>query len=193
VHVSRAADILRILELSREYGLRLILAGVEEGWRVADAIAAAEVPVLVTPLTNLPSSFARLGSRYDNAALLARAGVRVALYVGGAHEARTLRQEAGNAVAWGLDRDAALRAVTIEPARIFGMERDYGALAPGKVANVVVWSGDPFELSTHATHVFVRGAEASLETRQTALFARYRDLERALRGAPRPRPREERR
>lgn len=184
VRVSRASDILRVLELAREYRLRLVLAGAEEAWRVADPIAAAGVPVIVEPLTNLPSSFSRLGSRYDNAALLARAGVHVIFEAGGAADLRNLRQEAGNAVAWGMPADAALRALTIEPARVFGMDRDYGALAPGRVANLVLWNGDPFETSTRATRVWIRGREASLRTRQTELFERYRDLARVRRGGP---------
>jgi len=187
VRVSRAADITRVLALGREYRLSLVLAGVEEGWRVADEIAAADVPVMVHPLQNLPSSFSRLGTRFDNATLLAAAGVRLILTTAarhGAHDVRKLRQEAGNAIAWGLPRDAALRAVTSEPARVFGMGRDYGQLARGQVANVVVWNGDPFELTTWATHVFVRGRAAPMTSRQGRLFERYRDLSRVRQGHP---------
>ncbi len=187
VKVSRAADILRVLELARQYRLRLVLAGVEEGWRVADEIAAADVPVMVHPLSNLPTSFSALGTRYDNAALLAAAGARVILTTAmhhGAHDVRQLRQEAGNAVAWGMDRGAALRAVTVEPARVFGMDRDHGQLAPGQVANVVVWNGDPFELTTWATHVFVRGEPTPMTSRQERLFERYRDLSQVRLGHP---------
>jgi imidazolonepropionase-like amidohydrolase len=185
VTVSRAADILRTLELAREQRFRLVLESVEEGHRVAVEIAAANVPVIVRPHQNLPSTFARLGTRFDNAALLARAGVRVVIAPQGAHEARTLRQEVGNAIAWGLDRDVALRAVTSEPARVFGLERDYGRVERGRVANLVVWNGDPFELSSWPTDVIVRGVRTSLATRQTELFERYRELDRVPRGFPR--------
>ena len=109
VRVARADDIVRVLELARAYGLRLVLSGVEEGWKVADAIAAAGVPCIVVPLANLPERFARLGTRYDNAALLARAGVRLVLTTDGAHGLRNLRQEAGNAIGDGLDPALALR------------------------------------------------------------------------------------
>ncbi|MCC7541839.1 MAG: amidohydrolase family protein [Deltaproteobacteria bacterium] len=186
VRVSRASDILRVLELAREYRFRLVLAGAEEAWRVADRIAADDVPVILQPLTNLPTSFATLGSRYDNAALLVRAGVRVVFEASGAADLRNLRQEAGNAVAWGVDPEVALRALTLEPARVFGMDREYGALTPNRVANLVMWSGDPFETSTRAVRVWIRGRNATLRTRQTALFERYRDLRRVRRGAPRP-------
>ena len=182
VRVSRASDILRVLELARGYGLRLVLSGAEEAWRVADRIAAADVPVIVQPLTNLPSSFTRLGARFDNAAILARAGVPIVLTTEGAHELWNIRQEAGNAIAHGLPRDEALRAVTLAPARVFGLDRDYGTVAAGKVANVVVWSGDPFETTTWPTHIFVQGREVPLRSRQTELFERYRRLDSVSRG-----------
>lgn len=192
VHVSRADDIVRILALADELDLDLVLAGVEEGWIVAAEIASANVPVILRPLADLPATFATLRTRYDNAALLEDAGVRVALMTQGAWDVHNLRQEAGNAVRAGLSWDAALRGVTSVPAAVFGMD-DYGTLAAGKVASLVVWSGDPFELRTVPRHVFVRGAEQSLRTRMTELFERYRDLGEAPRGwrgltsAPEPR------
>lgn len=181
VRVSRAADILRVLEIGRTYGLRIVLSGAEEAWRVAADIAAADVPVIVQPLTNLPTTFARLGSRYDNAAILDRAGVRLVFTTDGAHDVRNLRQEAGNAVAFGVRRETALRALTSEPARVFGGD-ERGEIAAGRIANLVVWSGDPFELTTHPLHVFVRGEDMPLRSRQTVLLERYRDLSRVRRG-----------
>ncbi len=190
IRVARASDITRALELGRAYGLRVVLSGAEEGWMVAREIAAARVPVIVQPLTNLPSQFSRLHSRYDNAALLRAAGVTVILSAGDdAHGQRNLRQEAGNAIAAGMSREDALAALTVEPARAFGLEDRYGTIAPGRVANLVVWTGDPFELTTWARHVFIRGEDVPLTTRQTLLFERYRDLEavpRGQRGLPRP-------
>jgi imidazolonepropionase-like amidohydrolase len=90
------------------------------------------------------------------------------------HNARNVRQEAGNAIAYGLDRDAALRAVTLEPARVWGVADRVGSLEPGKDADVVVWSGDPFELTTNVERVFINGAEMSRDTRQKQLLERYR-------------------
>ncbi|MGE0789320.1 MAG: amidohydrolase family protein [Sandaracinaceae bacterium] len=182
-HVSRASDILRALELGRTYNLRVVLSGAEEAWMVAAEIAAADVPVILQPLTDLPSGFSQLFSRYDNAALLASAGVRLAITVGAdAHGLRNLRQEAGNAVAWGLDPARALAALTSEPARIFGVDDRYGTVAPGRIANLVVWTGDPFELTTWPRNVIVRGEDVPLTSRQTRLFERYRDLRDAPRG-----------
>lgn len=191
IHASRSSDILRVIALANDYGLRLVLAGAEEGWMVAAQLAAADVPVIVQPLTNLPGSFAHLHARYDNAAILDRAGVRVVIATDGAHGQRNLRQEAGNAIASGLPRDVALRALTVEPARVFGVDDRYGTIAPGRVANLVVWTGDPFELTTWARHVFVRGREIPTRSRQTLLFERYRDLStvpRGQRGLPRAAP-----
>lgn len=184
VQVSRASDILRVLDVARAYNLRLILSGAEEAWLVADRIAAADVPVILQPLTNLPSGFATLGSRYDNATLLRRANARVIITTAGAHNLWNLRQEAGNAVASGLSREDALRALTLEPARAFGLDADHGRLATGQVASFTIWSGDPFEVSSRATALYIRGAAVSLRTRQTDLFDRYRDLTRVRRGRP---------
>jgi imidazolonepropionase-like amidohydrolase len=142
---------------------------------VAGAIAAAGVPVLVEPLDNIPS-FDALGVRYENAALLAKAGVKVILLETDTHNARNLRQQAGNAVSYGMTWEQALRAVTLAPAEAFGVADRYGSLEVGKVANVVVWTGDPFELSTGVAHVFIRGKEISLRSRQTELLERYRTL-----------------
>ena len=183
VRVGRAAHILRVVALAEAFGLRVVLEGAEEGWRVADALAEAEVPVILRPLTNLPESFDQLGSRYDNAALLAAAGVRLILTTAGAHDLRNVRQEAGNAVRFGLDGDAALAAITATPAEVFGME-GRGVVAPGRVANLVVWSGDPFELGSRPLYIFVRGVAVPLRSRQTALFERYRDLSTVRRGFP---------
>ncbi len=131
--------------------------------------------MLVQPLDNVPS-YDALGVRYENAALLARAGVKVALLETDTHNARNLRQQAGNAVSNGMTWDQALRAVTLSPAEIFGVAERYGSLEPGKVANVVVWSGDPFELGTAVERVFIRGREIALKSRQTELLERYRKL-----------------
>lgn len=175
VIANRRSDIETALRIAKEYKLRLILAGAEEGWQIADKIAAAGVPVLVQPLDNIPT-YDGLGARYENAALLARAGVKVVVIENDTHNARNLRQQAGNAVAYGMTWDQALRAVTLSPAEVFGVADRYGSLEPGKVANVVVWTGDPFEFSTGVEHVFIRGREIPLRSRQTELMERYRSL-----------------
>ncbi|HUL04470.1 MAG TPA: amidohydrolase family protein [Gemmatimonadales bacterium] len=175
VIANRRSDLETALRIAQTYRLKLVLASAAEGWQIADRIARARVPVLIQPLDNIPS-YDELSPRLDNAALLAKAGVRVALLEPDTHNARNLRQQAGNAVANGMPWDGALRAVTLTPAEIFGVANRYGSLDSGKVANVVVWSGDPFEFSTRVTHVFIRGKEIPLTSRQTELLERYRKL-----------------
>ena len=172
---NRQSDIATALRIGREFKLKLILAGAQEAWMIAPQLAAAGVPVLVQPLDNIPS-YDALGVRYENAAVLAKAGVKVALLETDTHNARDLRQQAGNAVSYGMTWDQALRAVTLSPAEIFGVGDRYGSLEPGRVANVVVWSGDPFEFTTAVEHVFIRGKEIPLRSRQTELFERYKTL-----------------
>jgi imidazolonepropionase-like amidohydrolase len=176
VTVSSASDIEATLRLGRELHLKLILAGVEEGWKVAGQIAEARVPVLVNPLADLPRSFEALGSTLENAARLRKAGVTVAFMTGDAHNARNIRQAAGNAVANGLPWDDALAAMTSVPARIWGIADNYGTLEPGKDADVVIWDGDPLELSSFPTAVFIRGRQMPMTSRQIELRDRYRDL-----------------
>ncbi len=174
-YANRRSDIETALRLAKEFKVKLILGGAAEGWEIAAAIAAAGVPVMVEPLTNIPS-YDALGIRYDNAAVLAKAGVKVALLEPDTHKSRNLRQQAGNAVSYGMTWDQALRAVTLSPAEIFGVADRYGSLEPGKVANVVVWSGDPFEFTTGVEHVLIRGKEIPLTSRQTELLERYKKL-----------------
>jgi imidazolonepropionase-like amidohydrolase len=175
VYANRASDLLAALRLADDFKLRVILVGAAEGWMVADEIARRKVPVIVKPLTNLPN-FDSLGATLENPSRLAKAGVTIALSTFDTHNARNLRQEAGNAVAYGLDREAALAAVTLAPARIWGVADTYGSIEVGKEADLVVWSGDPFELTTSAEQVFIRGREAPKDTRQRQLLDRYRDL-----------------
>ena len=175
VNANRKSDILTALRIAKEYKLKLILSGASEGWEVAPAIAAAGVPVLVAPMDNIPS-YDGLGARFGNAGALAKAGVKVAFYFSDAHNARDIRQQAGTAVSFGMPWDQALRAVTLTPAEIYGVADRYGSLEPGKVANLVVWSGDPFEFSTAVEHVYIRGREIPLTSRQRELLERYKTV-----------------
>ena len=176
VAVHRASDIEAVLRLGKEYNLRLVLAGCAEGWKVADQIAKAKIPVLLSPLENLPGSFETLGATLENAARLHQAGVTIAFMTADAHNGRNLKQAAGNAVTYGLPWQAALAAMTVNPARIWGLVDTYGTLEPGKDADVVIWDGDPLEVTTFADAVFIKGVEMPMETRQTKLRDRYKDL-----------------
>jgi len=185
VAVDRASDILAALRFAAEQRLRLIVVGGAEAWMVAPALAASKVPVIVNPTSNLPD-FESLGTTLENAARLEAAGVTVAFASFDAHNARDLRHAAGSAVAYGMPWDSALAAVTLVPARIWGVADRYGTLEPGKVADLVIWSGDPFELLTTAEHVFIDGREVPADTRQRELLERYRRLDEELPPAYRP-------
>jgi imidazolonepropionase-like amidohydrolase len=180
--VHRASDIKAVLTLARTYGLRPVILGGTEAWMVADQLARDDVPVVVNPLANIPWSFDRLGARSDIASALQKAGVKVVIASRSTHNARNLRYVAGNAVREGLDHEAALVAVTKNAADALGLGDQYGTLEAGKAGNVVVWSADPFEISTSAESVWIGGKKMSDTTRQRQLFERYRQIDR--RGEP---------
>ncbi len=181
VQADRASDIDAALRLSREFGFKLIVGGGAEAWQVADRLKAANVPVLTGAMNNIPQGFTSLGARQESVGLLRRAGVSVAIIGNGGGDeetfnARNIRYEAGNAVAYGATWDDALRAITLAPAEVFGVADRIGSLAVGKDANVVVWSGDPFEFRTDAEHVFIRGRSVKAPSRQDQLMERYKTL-----------------
>lgn len=188
VHAERASDIIAVLGLRQEFpNLRIILIGAREGWLVADKIAAAKVPVITLPLFDLPDSFETLASTRSNVGRLVAAGVTVGLGIFGGDsgsQARNLPYFAGNAVAQasvpggvGLTRGQALAMITRAPAQIFGLT-DLGTLETGKRGDVVVWDGDPLELTSAPTAVLIDGVPQPMTSRQTQLRDRYRDLTR---------------
>lgn len=181
ITVNRASDILRAIRFQEDNApVRLIIRGGAEAWMVADEIADVGIPVLMDPLLNLPGSFESLGSTLSAAQRLNAAGVTVAYTTDtadGYFNARLLPQHAGNAVAHGVPWDAAFRAITLTPAEIYGLGDEYGALAAGYSGDVVIWDGDPLEVMSAPTHVFVDGEMMDMESRQTRLRDRYADLE----------------
>ena len=182
INADKASDIEAAMRLAKEFNFRLIIGGGAEAWQIADKLAAAKVPVLTGAMNNIPGTFASLGQRQENAGILARAGVSVSLVGnagGGDEEAfnvRNVRYEAGNAVAYGMDWNAALRAITLSPAEVFGVADRVGSLQAGKLADVVVWSGDPFEFASQPERVFVQGVQATTPSRQDLLEQRYKTL-----------------
>jgi hypothetical protein len=175
-NVNRAADIRQVLALARRHGARPVVVGGAQAWQVAGDLAQAKTPVVLDPLVNLPDSFDQLGATLENAARLHRAGVRIAFtnLNDGTHNARKVRQAAGVAVAHGLPWDAALAALTANPAEIFGLGGEFGRIAPGYVADLVLWSGDPLEVTTVAEQVWIDGRPQPTRSRQTELRDRYR-------------------
>ncbi len=181
LRVDKASDIDAALRIASEYDLKIMIVGGAEAWMVADRLAAAKVPVLTGAMNNIPGSFSTLGSRQENAGLLRKAGVTVVLIGNGPGDpdtfgVRNIRQEAGNAVAYGMTWDDALRAVTLTPAELFGVSDRVGTLQAGRVANVVIWGGDPFELRTLPERVYLRGKAVERTSRQEALGRRYKTL-----------------
>lgn len=176
VTVNRASDIQQVLRLAREEGIKIIMDGAAEGWLVADEIAAANVPVLLHPITNLPANFEMRAARMQNAAALNAAGVIIAIKgnEGSAHRARDIRYNAGNAVSHGLPFAAAIQAITVNPARIFGFDGQFGELKAGAAGDVVVWSGDPLEPLSQPSAVLIDGVEQPLQARNLLLRDRYR-------------------
>lgn len=180
--VERASDILNVIKLKAKYKrLNLVVLGASEGWLVADELAKSGIPVIVDSFANLPQNFETIASTQENAARLEKAGVRVAFAplsaVGGATgNARLVLQYAGNAVAHGMSWEKALEAITLVPAQIYGVDKQLGSLEAGKTADVVVWNGDPLELSSAPTHVMIAGDEIPLTSRQTELRDRYQEL-----------------
>ena len=181
IAADKATDIDAALRLAKENDLKIMIGGGAEAWMVAEKLAAAHVPVLTGAMNNIPGSFTQLGTNQENAGLLRRAGVTVIVIGNGpgdeeSFNVRNIKQEAGNAVAYGMSWDDALRAVTLTPAEVFGVADKIGSLQAGRDANVVIWSGDPFEFTSVPEHVFVRGREYLQPDRQQMLTDRYKNL-----------------
>ena len=177
IRVNRSADIRSALEWIADRGLdQVVLSGVAEGWRVADRIAEAGVPVLAGPVIATPSrSSDRYDRAYENAALMHEAGVTVALRTGEEANVRNLPFNAGFAVAYGMPYADALRAVTLTPAEIFGVADELGSLEVGKQASLFIADGDPFEPATAVTHLFINGYQIPMESEQSRLYEEFLD------------------
>jgi len=175
-NVDRASDIRQVLGFARQFGARPVVIGGAQAWQVAPQLAQAGVAVILDPLVDLPGSFDQLGATLENAARLQEAGVRIAFtnFRDGTHNARKVRQAAGVAVAHGLSHEAALAALTANPAEIFGLGAQYGRIAVGYAADLVLWSGDPLEVTTVAEQVWIDGRPQPMRSRQTELRDRYR-------------------
>ena len=189
VHAERASDILQVLALKREFpSLKIVIVGASEGWTVADRIAKAGIPVIASAVNDLPASFEQIAATQSNVGRMRAAGVEVSIGMIDDNDTRQLfyeRQYAGNLVALqkipgatGLSWGEALAAITSKPAQAIGMGGEIGSLAPGRRADLVIWSGDPLEGSSAAEAVFIDGVRQPLDTHQTKLRDRYRYLPR---------------
>ncbi|RME47164.1 MAG: hypothetical protein D6795_14450 [Deltaproteobacteria bacterium] len=171
---NRLGDIETALRLADTFGFRLVLHGATDGYKIAEELAARDIPVIVHPILTQPSSMETLGVIYENAARLAAAGVRIALHTKSPHNVRNLPFEVGRTVAFGLPWEKALEAVTINPATIFGVADEIGSLEPGKYADLVVVDGDIFQPLSRTEHLFIAGREIPFENHDTRLLERYR-------------------
>jgi imidazolonepropionase-like amidohydrolase len=189
VHAERASDILAVLALKREFpSLKIVLVGASEGWTIADRIARAGVSVIASAVNDLPASFEQLAATQSNVGRMRSAGVNVSIGMIDDNDTRYIfeeRQYAGNLVALqrvpgatGVSWGEALAMITSKPAQAVGLGSEIGTLAPGRRADVVIWSGDPLEGSSAAEAVYIDGVRQPLDTHQTRLRERYRDLTR---------------
>lgn len=176
VEADAAKDIREALKWLKEKKIKkIILSGVAEGWRVADEIAKANIPVLAGPVLSLPSrDYDRYDKAYQNPSLLKKAGVKVAIKTDdGNLNYRNLPYHAGFAAAYGMGREEALKAITIVPAEIFGVADKLGSIEVGKSATLFICNGDPFETKTQVSNVFIEGWQMPMESRQTLLYEEF--------------------
>jgi imidazolonepropionase-like amidohydrolase len=160
VSAHRVDDILTGIRIADEFGItNLVINHGTEAYKISGILAQKKIPVLVGPVTTQPDRMETLGARYDNAALLQKAGVMIAIQTNDAHNARNLPYEAGIAVANGLPYDEALKAITVNPARIFKIDQEIGTLEKGKRANLIIANGDPLEPKTVIEKVIIGGLE----------------------------------
>ncbi|CAM4299099.1 amidohydrolase family protein [Stenotrophomonas indicatrix] len=175
VEVDRAADIRQLLRWAAREKVKIAIAGGAEAWQLAPELAAARVPVFVDALGNLPTTFDQIGATLENAARLRRAGVPVAFAQrdDASHNARKMRQLAGNAVANGLPWADGLAGLTRVPAEVLGVADQIGSIEPGKRADLVLWEGDPLDVAHYAEQVWLGGRAMPMRSRQTELRDRY--------------------
>jgi len=189
VHVERASDILNVLELAREFPrMKFVIVGATEGWLVADQLAKSGIPVIASAMNDLPASFEEIAATQSNIGRMRAAGVKVSIGMiddDESHRDFYERQYAGNLVALqkipgatGVSWGDALAMITSKPAEAIGLGGEIGRLSPGEHADVVIWSGDPLEVTSGAEQVFIDGVQQPLDDHQSRLLERYRYLQR---------------
>ena len=172
VRANRASAILTLIDFAKTNNINLIINGAEEGWRVSRQLAEAEIPVILQPIDNIPNSFNELGSRLDNASLLHKSGVKILIGSHETHNAYLSRQGAGIAVSYGLPWKEALKGLTKNIAEVFKIDKR-GSIQPGYIADIVVWSGDPLEVTSFVEQVYLSGESVSTKNRSMRLKERY--------------------
>ncbi|MBL8985834.1 MAG: amidohydrolase family protein, partial [Gemmatimonadetes bacterium] len=172
--VQTAGQIRGAIALADTFKLKIIIRGGSEAWQVAELLAQRKIPVIVGPTTETPGNDEPYDAIYANPGALAKAGVTIAFQTAEAAESRNLPYNAALATAYGLDPDEALRALTINPARIFGVDDRIGSIEVGKDATLQVTTGDPLDARTVVKHVFIRGQSIPMNDRHNRLYETYR-------------------
>ena len=172
VRANRASVILTLIDFAKTNNINLIINGAEEGWRVSKQLAEAEIPVILQPIDNIPNSFNELGSRLDNASLLHKSGVKILIGSHETHNAYLSRQGAGIAVSYGLPWEEALKGLTKNIAEVFNLDKR-GSIQPGYIADIVIWSGDPLEVTSFVEQVYLSGESVPTKNRSMRLKDRY--------------------
>ena len=172
LETNRAVDILQAIALKKKYGLNLVLSSVEEAPMVIDQLRASGIPVIIDPMDNIPNSFDELGSSLLLGKVLDQAGIRVMFSTQRSHNYHLMRQGSGNAVAYGMSYESAIRGMTLTVAETFKLG-NRGSIIEGKIADIVVWDADPLEPSSFPKFVFIEGKSQDLSSRSTRLTERY--------------------
>tara|TARA_B100000953_G_scaffold298506_1_gene295514 strand:- start:572 stop:1774 length:1203 start_codon:yes stop_codon:yes gene_type:complete len=172
VKANRASDILALIDLSKRKKIDLVIFGAAEGWRVAQQIASAKVPVIIQPIDNIPHSFNELGARLDNASLLHSEGVKILISSPETHNSYLSRQGAGIAVSYGLPWKEALKGLTKNISEVFKLNKR-GAIQEGYIADIIIWDGDPLEVTSFVDGVYLSGKKYPVENRSMRLKERY--------------------
>jgi imidazolonepropionase-like amidohydrolase len=174
VSAGNEAQIRGAIELADTFGLKVAVLGADEAWKVADLLARKNVPVVLGSIQSEPAAEMPYDAVYAQPGVLVRAGVKIAFSTGGASNARHVPYHAALAVAYDLPADAALKALTLWPAQIFGVDSQLGSVEVGKMANVFITDGDPLDVRTHVLDVFIEGRRVSIDDRHTQLYEKYR-------------------
>ena len=176
LETNRAVDILQAIALKEKYGLNLVLSSVEEAPMVIDQLQASGIPVIIDPMDNIPDSFDELGSSLMLGKVLDQAGIKVMFSTQRSHNYHLMRQGSGNAVAYGMSYESAIRGMTLTVAETFKLG-NRGSIIEGKIADIVVWDADPLEPSSFPKFVFIDGKLQDLSSRSTRLTERYTNKE----------------
>ena len=173
VHVSRASDMLELLKIKQQFDINMVFAGAQDATVIAEQLATEQVPVIISSMDNLPGNFSSMHAALDNAGKLEKAGVKVLLTIAGdgSHNLYQLRYDAGNAVSQGMSQEGALQAISKNVADVFNINA--GEIAPGKRADLLMWSDDPFEYKASLQGIWINGEKVSTESRQDKLRDRY--------------------